>query len=563
MKSCPRCGKSYEDDQAYCGVDGASLSGSIKTPTAESRTLRAGAQIGVYRILSVIGKGGMGIVYAAEHTRLGKKVAIKVLRSELVEDDVQVARFFAEARTANSVGHENIVEVHDFIEEGPYRAFVMELIEGITLSRELVAEKPLPLPRLARIGRQVADALAAVHDKQIVHRDLKPDNIFLTTRARQPDFVKLLDFGVAKLMQQTGDSLTQAGQVLGTPAYMAPEQLRGEGVGTRADIYSLGCILYQMASGKRPFRAKTVPELMMKQVHDPPPPFSSWPGLPKVDVSLEKLILQCLDKDPAKRPADMREVEARLAAIEELVTGGFFSGPHAPTSSGAIPAAPGPPAASSPTTVEAELTPGATPSVARALAGELAATQEGAALDVEPIASELEALALPKSRAPLVAAAIGAVMVVAAVVVVVVARGGDEQQTAADTVTTPGAKPLVVRVETTPPGAELHLGDSLIGASPVTLTLDRAAAGRELRIELPGHRTVLRELPGEDGAISVTLVVDAPVAGDEQQVDPPTETHTQDPAGAESKPTKPKPSPKPAKPKPAKRPKEAPLDPFK
>ena len=286
------------------------------------RAFAPGTVIGNYRVTAILGKGGMGVVYRAEHTRIGRKCAMKVLRGEFVEDPAIVQRFFDEARAANQVGHENVVEVFDFIEQPGMRAYVMELLDGVPLSK-LIGAPAFSLDRALKIARQVADALAAVHAAGIVHRDLKPDNVFLTTKAKQPDFVKLLDFGVAKLLE-VGDGdgsapLTQAGMVLGTPAYMAPEQLKGGEVDRRSDIYSFGVILYEMATGQRPFRAKTIPELMLKHVSDPPPRPTSV--LSSIPLMLEDLILRCLEKEPARRPRDMKEVGLALQDLLDRNSG--------------------------------------------------------------------------------------------------------------------------------------------------------------------------------------------------------------------------------------------------
>ena len=194
------------------------------------------------------------------------------------------------------------------------RAYVMELLEGKSLTADLELEQPLALERTYRIARQVADALAAVHDHGIVHRDLKPDNIFLMNRRRQPDFVKVLDFGVAKLLETTElDMRTQAGTLLGTPAYISPEQSRGDDVDARADIYSFGVILYQMVTGVRPFKAKSLPELLLKHASETPRAPSTIAPVP---AGLEELILRCMAKSRDDRPRDMHIVERALAALE-------------------------------------------------------------------------------------------------------------------------------------------------------------------------------------------------------------------------------------------------------
>ena len=222
---------------------------SIVTPpdVDETPPLQVGDSLGPYVLESMIGEGTMGRVYQARHQRLGRMVALKVLHPHLIQDKALVARFLQEARLVNQINHPHIVEVHDFIEElFPERVYgVMELLRGKTLA-VMLAERAPTIAEVCAIGKQIADALHAAHRVDVVHRDLKPDNIFLTSREGRPDSVKVLDFGVAKLLQ--GGDLrvadTQAGVMVGTPRYMAPEQAAGLEVDARTDIYALGTILY-------------------------------------------------------------------------------------------------------------------------------------------------------------------------------------------------------------------------------------------------------------------------------------------------------------------------------
>jgi serine/threonine-protein kinase len=230
-----------------------------------------------------------------------------------------VSRFFAEAQAVNQIAHENIIEVTDFVEGGDAQAYyIMELLRGSTLSDVLSAELALAPSRAVAIGVQVCNAMAAVHDAGIVHRDLKPENIFLVERGGRRDFVKILDFGVAKLAEAeaTGVRRTAAGTMLGTPQYMAPEQAAGQETDHRADIYTLGVILYELLTGRCPFEAKTIGEVIVKHLSMTPRPPSRVKDLPHpLPAALEAVVLRCLEKLPARRYQKMAEVEAALRAV--------------------------------------------------------------------------------------------------------------------------------------------------------------------------------------------------------------------------------------------------------
>jgi len=305
---------------AYCSHDGTSLIGDPDFLDFRSYSeLLPGTVLGKYRVIKQLGQGGMAVVYEAEHVQLGRHVAIKVLSME-AEDAADIARrFFAEARAANEVGHENIVEIFDFAVERGHQYCVMELLKGSPLSTVMAARGALPLARTLRIVTQLADALAAVHRAGIVHRDLKPDNIFLTKRAKQRDFVKLLDFGVAKLLDAQWSGFrgkTKTGYIIGTPAYIAPEQMTQKRVDYRADMYAFGVMLFEMTTGRKPFVADNVADLLVMNVHDAPPAPSSFDDLPQpIPEALEALILECLAKQAEERPGSMEEVLERLGRI--------------------------------------------------------------------------------------------------------------------------------------------------------------------------------------------------------------------------------------------------------
>src|ERR1043166_6763878 len=197
MRQCAECGAIYGDDVLFCTLDEAPTSVYVKPSSVPHSTVKAGDTLGNYTLKSLLGVGGMGLVFLAEHVKLKRKVALKLLRPEFSQDPIAIHRFFAEARGVNEISHENIVEVTDFVEEGAHRYFVMELLQGHALSEVLISAR-LTMPRAIHVAVQIAAALGAAHEAGVVHRDLKPQNIFLIRRGSDRDFVKVLDFGIAK-----------------------------------------------------------------------------------------------------------------------------------------------------------------------------------------------------------------------------------------------------------------------------------------------------------------------------------------------------------------------------
>ena len=302
-----------------------------------SHLLQAGNMLGPYRIEAVIAQGGMGTVYHAEHIRLGRSVALKVLDSEYEDRRELLSRFITEARAVNQIDQENIVEITDFIEDrssGLY-AIVMEHLHGVDLLELLGDGTALNLSRAVAIATQIASALEAAHQSGIIHRDLKPDNIFLADRHGRRNFVKILDFGVAKLLKDQVEvnlsaHKTTPGTMLGTPQYMSPEQACGNPVDHRTDLYGLGVILYQMVTGRVPFKGKNIAEIVGKQMTAAPLPPNRYADLPQtVPPRLEALILACLEKEPEARPQSMTAVKQELQAITEDLDA--TSNPAAPT----------------------------------------------------------------------------------------------------------------------------------------------------------------------------------------------------------------------------------------
>ena len=266
-----------------------------------------------YCIESVLGIGSMGIVYVARHLAVGKRVALKVLRQQFVEDAEVTQRFASEATAATTIGNAHIVDTLDFGKLQNGSAYqVMEFLEGQMLSEALRRERSMPLERILSIARQVAVGLEAAHEAGIVHRDLKPDNVFLVEREQNRDFVKILDFGIAKFGVGQTD-LTHAGAIFGTPNYMAPEQALGKPTSPATDIYALGVILYEMASGDVPFRGESPIAVLTRHATEPPEPLAKRvKGLP---LRFQNLVQRCLEKEPTDRFPSMRALIDELDAV--------------------------------------------------------------------------------------------------------------------------------------------------------------------------------------------------------------------------------------------------------
>jgi serine/threonine protein kinase len=265
-------------------------------------------RVGGYTLLGVLGRGGMGVVYRAEDIHLKREVALKVMLAEAAADARAKARFLREARAQAKVEHEHVAVIHNVGEEGGVPYLVMPLLKGMTLHAALKTNPRPPLTEVVRIGREIAEGLAAAHEQGLVHRDIKPANVWLEGKRLR---VKVLDFGLARAVsEQAADGadgpLTREGVVVGTPQYMSPEQARGRRLDARTDLFSLGVVLYQMTTGELPFGGGSPFAVLASVAGDAPPvPTEKNPAVP---LSLSNLVMRLMAKEPAARPASAEAV---------------------------------------------------------------------------------------------------------------------------------------------------------------------------------------------------------------------------------------------------------------
>ncbi|MBL9038621.1 MAG: protein kinase [Archangium sp.] len=435
---------------------------STHQPEVPQEPNRSGQALGVYQLERILGEGAMGTVYLAKHSRIGRLAAVKVLKAEHARSSELVQRFIHEAQAVNAIRNEHIVEVYDFGEvpqpDGVTCVYcVMELLDGRPLDIAM-GESAFPLRRAVRVARHMALALHAAHQVGVVHRDIKPENIFLQKRDGDADFVKVLDFGVAKLLKPIGDlpnSGTQAGVVIGTPEYMAPEQALGNPTDLRVDLYAVGLVLYELLSGQQPFHGDTFGKLVVEMTTKPPPPLPpATRSGDTIPLALAQLVMKCLAKNPDERFQSGEELAAALLPYER----------------GDVPVALEP---ADELVVRAPLWP------KLAVVGLLVAAVAGGAVMVS--GSE------PPPPAP----------VVVAPPVVEVAPPS------------PVTVPASVRLEvtSTPPGASVTRVDTntVLGVTPLTVDVAPVALAT-LRLELPGYEATQREVVlASNASLSIDL----------------------------------------------------------
>jgi serine/threonine-protein kinase len=303
MKICPACSLKYPDSEPRCFVDGSELQ-AMADPRIGS--LLAGR----YQLESQLGEGGMAVVYRARSALVDRPVAVKVMNASLVRDAALKERFRREAKTSAALAHPNIVEILDYGEDEGVPYLVMELLDGMSLDK-MIERQPLPIPMVALLGAQISRGLARAHDFSVIHRDLKPENIFVARLPNGQPLVKILDFGIARSLHD--QRLTSAGQIFGTPQYMAPERVGSIDTGPAADLYAVGVMLFEMAAGELPLKADDITGFLIAHMKDEPPLLSAV--LPSAPPVLTELISRLLQKKPEDRPVDAHQVEKVLLTL--------------------------------------------------------------------------------------------------------------------------------------------------------------------------------------------------------------------------------------------------------
>jgi len=317
VKTCPVCAREFPDNVKFCPNDGQTL--RAKGPLAD---LVGQVVADRYHIIKKLGEGGMGTVYLGEHVKMGRKSAIKVMTQSMANDPDAVSRFNREASNASRLSHPNICQIYDFGETSDGLIYLaMEFIEGCSLSDLIEREGALPPRRAASILRQSADALQVAHDQTIVHRDIKPDNIMIVQAKDGSDVAKVVDFGIAKAVagDETGQKVTKTGLVVGTPEYMSPEQLSGDKLDGRSDIYSLALVLYKMLTGVLPFQSDTAQETMIKRLTDLPEPLAQA----RPDIVFPPALQTAMDRALARSVAERYASAAEFGQDVVAAVGGI------------------------------------------------------------------------------------------------------------------------------------------------------------------------------------------------------------------------------------------------
>jgi serine/threonine protein kinase len=463
----------------------------------------------------------MAAVYLAVHPTIGRKVALKIIHADLATDEESMARFFNEARAVTQIGHPHIVDVYDFGQTPSGESFiVMELLEGMSLGALLRKETSLSIERAVKIAVEICAGLSAAHVRGIIHRDLKPDNIFLIERNGVRDFVKIVDFGLAKL---TGPGAvqhkTRTGVLLGTAHYMAPELAEdAKKVDHRIDVYALGCVLFEMIIGRVPFPGDGFGHILVRHIRDVPP----MPSRLRADVPawLEKIILHALAKNPAFRFASMdafavalrdpvaweRAFDEHEPSEHELIQ------PRTPTPArlAPVPAAPAPVVRAVQLPADAPTMMGPTSARPSPPPGERILSQATVVHDVVPSnerttdprpAIGSATASVPKIQSKTKSAVPGAILGAVGVLL-----------PAAVAVYFVWTAPITLSIVTQPPGAEIIVGATRVAVSPAEIKLPRSHDTLVLTLQKPGYGSARRELqPVRDAALEVVLVAEAPV----------------------------------------------------
>jgi serine/threonine-protein kinase len=515
-----------------------------------------GKSIGNYQIKAKLGEGGMGAVYLGEHPLIGKRVAVKVLLEELAAKEDIVQRFFTEAKVVTDIGHQNIVDIVDFgkVRLDPAAAetvyFVMEFLDGESLAARL-RRTGLSVAETLHVMKQCCSALQASHSKGIVHRDLKPENIYLCTRGTDKNFVKILDFGIAKL---TGDGgmgqshKTRTGLVIGTPAYMSPEQCEGKGhIDHRSDVYSMGVVMYELLTGRVPFPGDGFGEILVAHLTKTPDPPSTLN--PDIKPEIEALVLHAIEKDKNRRFQSMDEFvraledpAAHMQAYRPLP--GYTPQPTGQQNLGAtIVLGDGSGPVGATPTGQKTGQKGPTTGV-----GPRPTTLSGAAGEAEGDG----AIAPRRSRMPVIVATAAVVVVAGVGGIFLLKNKGPEGDPKTAVVTPPPVDPKVekdddvkITVNTDPPGATVFRGDTAAnekGVTPLSFEVKKNAATFDIQVKLAGYKPGIRTISTEkDLAVLIPLekieepkpVQPVAVATPEPAKDPKKEKK-------ESDPTKPK-----------------------
>ena len=488
--------------------------------------IAVGQTIGNYMITAKLGEGGMGVVYLAEHPVIGRKVAMKAIHPELARNPEVVSRFVTEAKSVNQIGNEHIVDIHDFgtTDDGEFY-FIMEFLQGEALVDRLKRNAPLDLGRALAIATQVADALGSSHQHGIIHRDLKPENIFLITKGHVADFVKVLDFGLAKLTQGDDKAThkTRTGSVMGTPYYMSPEQCEGRAnIDHRADIYSLGVILFEMLTGKIPFGGEGYGEIIVKHITAAvPSPRAINPRLPP---SIESIILRALAKPREERFQTMEEFGAALFAPESYTAPTIVAAARTPppVSTGIMDAAGATPDGRVDSVVSGQVLFGNVNPEMRARSVPLPSTFRHAVGEVTEEDAELSALTKPR-KTGLVVAIVGAMAVAGLAAYYYTQRSSNEPPPSQAVTVAPPATPKKVRLsfKSDPAGAAVLRKDTneQLGITPFSIDLPFTKTSIDFLFRKENFGDKIEPfVPTESGQVVVALIANPPPA---QELPPP------------------------------------------